>query len=223
MSKIDDPLIIHTNNTHTASVIWLHGLGANGHDFEPIVPELQLPASAAVRFIFPDAPFRPVTINGGYMMRAWYDISGEISEASEQDEEGVLESAGIISLLLEQQIEQGIDSRRIVLAGFSQGGAIALYAGLQSRHPLAGIMALSGYLPLANHFSSTQGLSETVPSIFMAHGNSDPVVPIGLGEASRQQLRDLGLSVDWYTYPMEHNVCAEEIMAIREWLIERLT
>lgn len=215
-------LTVVTGDNPDACVIWLHGLGADGHDFEGIVSQLMLPASLSVRFIFPDAPMRPVAINGGYMMRAWYDIFEDISEHAEQDEEGILESAKVISLLIEEQVEQGIDSSRIVLAGFSQGGAVALYTALNHPHPLAGVIALSAYLPLAHSFPDKQDYKDRVPSVFMGHGTQDPVVPVSFGESSRKRLGDLGVSVDWNDYPMEHSVCDEELLAIREWLLERL-
>jgi len=174
------------------------------------------------RFIFPDAPVRAVTINGGYMMRAWYDIYEDISADADQDEEGIKSSAGMLSLLVEEEIRRGIVSERIILAGFSQGGAVALYAGLTSGEPLGGVMALSAYLPLAHQLTADTIRSEHVPSVFMAHGRRDAVVPFSYGEASYRQLKDLGIPVDWNTYDMEHNMNAEEIFAIREWLIERL-
>ena len=215
-------LVIETGESPTASVIWLHGLGADGRDFEDIVPQLLMPASIPTRFIFPDAPMRAVTINGGYMMRAWYDIYEDIAVGAEQDEEGIKATAGMVSLLVEQEMQRGIPSDRIVLAGFSQGGAIALYAGLTSMKPLAGVMALSAYLPLSDSLTTTSINIKNIPSIFMAHGKHDTVVPLAFAESSRQHLKDIGIPVDWNAYDMEHNMSAEEIFAIREWLIERL-
>jgi len=215
-------LVIETGDNPGASVIWLHGLGADGRDFEDIVPQLLLPASMPTRFIFPDAPVRAVTINGGYMMRAWYDIYEDISPDAEQDEEGVQSSAGMLSLLVEDELRKGVPASRIILAGFSQGGAVALYAGLTSDKPLGGVMALSTYLPIAHQLTADRVKTNNVPSVFMAHGRYDPVVPFPFGEASYQHLKDLGIPVDWNTYDMEHNMNAEEIFAIREWLIERL-
>ncbi len=214
-------LVVETGENPQASVIWLHGLGADGHDFEPIVPQLLIPASIPIRFIFPDAPMRSVTINGGMMMRAWYDIYELIKEDAEQDAEGIQGSANMLSLMVEQEIERGIATERIILAGFSQGGAVALYAGLQSKQPLGGIMALSTYLPLAETITSVD--SGLIPSVYMAHGTYDPVIPIQFAESSKNRLKELGLTIDWNTYPMEHSVSAEEIMTIREWLIERLS
>ena len=215
-------LVIETGDNPNASVIWLHGLGADGHDFEDIVPQLLLPASIPTRFIFPDAPVRAVTINGGYMMRAWYDIYEDISLDAEQDEEGVQSSASMLSLLVDDELRRGITSDRIILAGFSQGGAVALYAGLTSDRPLGGVMALSAYLPLAQQLTAETTRAEHLPSVFMAHGRRDAVVPFSYAEASYRQMKDLGIPVDWNTYDMEHNMNAEEIFAIREWLIERL-
>ena len=215
-------LVIETGDMPEASVIWLHGLGADGHDFEDIVPQLLLPASMPTRFIFPDAPIRAVTINGGYMMRAWYDIYEDISPDAEQDEAGIHSSAAMMNLLVEQEMRKGIASERIILAGFSQGGAVALYAGLTSDRPLGGIMAFSAYLPLHNQLDKSSVRSSHVPSIFMAHGRYDNVIPLSYAEASLQHIRGLGVAVDWNVYDMEHNMSAEEIFAIREWLIDRL-
>ena len=215
-------LIIETGEMPDASVIWLHGLGADGHDFEAIVPQLLLPASMPTRFIFPDAPVRAVTINGGYMMRAWYDIYEDITLEAEQDEVGITSSAAMLNLMVEQEMQRGIASERIILAGFSQGGAVALYAGLTSDRPLAGVMALSAYLPLHYRLEPELVYPVNIPSIFMAHGKWDNVVPYTYGEASMKRIGELGFTVDWNTYDMEHNVNAEEIFAIREWLISRL-
>ncbi len=215
-------VMVETGPDPVASVIWLHGLGADGSDFESIVPQLMLPAERPVRFIFPDAPLRSVTVNGGYMMRAWYDIYENISFDAPQDEEGILESAQVVSMLVEHEIERGIDSRRIILAGFSQGGSVALYAGLKSEYHLGGVVALSTWLPLSDHFQDSSDGPVYVPSIFMAHGEMDPVVPVVFAEASKKQLRKLCPDVEWQTYPMVHSVCPAEILAIREWLIRRL-
>jgi len=215
-------LVIETGEIPEASVIWLHGLGADGHDFEGIVPQLLIPASMPIRFIFPDAPVRAVTINGGYMMRAWYDIYEDISAEAEQDEEGIKSAATLLSLLVEQEMQRGIASERIILAGFSQGGAVALYAGLTSEKPLGGVMALSAYLPLHDQLTRVSTRPNNVPSVFMAHGQHDAVIPLPYARSSYEQLKALGIPVDWNVYAMEHNMNAEEIFAIREWLIERL-
>jgi len=200
-----------------ACVIWLHGLGADGHDFEPIVPELGLPAGHGIRFVFPHAPYLPVTINQGYEMRAWYDIlSMEI--AARHDEDGIRRSAQQLRGLIEQQCESGIDSKRIVLAGFSQGGAIVLYTALRYKHPLAGIMALSSYLPLEDSLALERDEANRDTPIFMGHGTRDPIVPYALGVQTRRVLKDLDYKVEWHEYAMEHSVCLEEITAIGLWL-----
>lgn len=204
-----------------ACVIWLHGLGADGNDFVPIVPELNLGASHSVRFVFPNAPSRPVTVNNGMSMPAWYDIKG-IDIADKQDAEGIAATADAINALIQREIEAGIEPERIVLAGFSQGGAIALHVGLRQSRPLAGIMALSTYLPLHDRLArEAQPASQNV-AIFMAHGTEDPVVPISLGQASREQLEAAGYQVAWHEYPMAHQVCLPEIATIGRWLRERL-
>ncbi len=204
-----------------ASVVLLHGLGADGHDFESLVPELRLPASTAVRWVFPHAPVRPVTINGGARMRAWYDITGFDRRALE-DEAGIRESAQAVCALVEREHERGIASDRIVLAGFSQGGAIALFAGLRQPARLAGILALSTYLPLADRLAAQAHPANAAVPILMAHGTSDPIVPLALAEGSRTLLRERGYEVDFRTYPMPHSLCAEEVTDIREWLLRVL-
>jgi phospholipase/carboxylesterase len=201
----------------TASVIWLHGLGADGHDFEPIVPELGLPAGSAVRFIFPHAPVRPVTINGGMSMRAWYDILG-IGPGQPQDEVGVRASEAAVHGLIARENSRGVSCERIVLAGFSQGGAIALHTGLRYPTPLAGIMALSTYLPLADLAEAERHQANHDTPIFMAHGRQDQMVPYGYGRASCEQLQAFGHSLEWHDYPMEHAVCLEQIRDIGAWL-----
>ncbi len=196
------------------SVIGLHGLGADGHDFEAIVPQLRLPAEFGLRFVFPHAPMRPVTINGGMTMRAWFDILS-LDRDGMVDADGVRESTGILEDLIRREQDRGIDASKIVVAGFSQGGAIAIHAALRSKQVLAGVMALSTYLPLA---SSLEDLSVKLP-VFMAHGTFDPVLPMGLGRESADCLIALGLDVEWHEYPMAHAVCAEEIDDIRRWLL----
>ncbi|MDR9433221.1 MAG: carboxylesterase [Spiribacter sp.] len=200
-----------------ASVIWLHGLGANGHDFEPIVPELGLPAQAAVRFVFPHAPVRPVTLNGGLTMPAWYDVYG-LTAGTPQDEPGLDAAASWISALIQREAERGVPSNRLVLAGFSQGGAVALHSGLRYAAGLAGIMGLSTYLPLKDHLAQAQAAANRDTPIFLAHGRDDAVLAYELGLASYETLEALGYAVDWHEYPMAHQVCAEEIQAIGEWL-----
>ena len=196
------------------SVIWLHGLGADGHDFEPIVPELRLPEEFGVRFIFPHAPMRPVTINGGMKMRAWFDILS-FDRDGLADEAGVRASTEILEDLIRRERDRGIDASKIVVAGFSQGGAIAIHAALRSKQALAGLMALSTYLPLASEL----GDEAVKLPIFMAHGTFDPVLPMALGRESADLLLSKGFDVEWHDYPMAHAVCAEEIEDIRRWLL----
>ncbi len=201
-----------------ASVIWLHGLGADGHDFEPVVAELGL---AGVRFVLPHAPPRPVTINNGYVMPAWYDILGMDFTAAE-DAAGIEQSRQRIEALIARERARGVPAGRLVLAGFSQGGAIALHTGLRHPEPLAGILALSTYLPLADRLPDERHPANADTPIFMAHGLHDPVVPLPLAEASRQRLETLGYRIEWHTYPMEHGVCSEEIADLRAWLLRVL-
>jgi phospholipase/carboxylesterase len=211
---------IETGARPDAAVIWLHGLGADGHDFEPIVPELRLPPSLQLRFIFPHAPVRPVTINQRMRMRAWYDIF-QLGPGRE-DEAGIGESASAVQQLVEEQIKRGINSPRIVLAGFSQGGAIALHTALRYSSRLAGVLALSTYLPLAASLRDEIGEANRRLPIFMAHGTYDDVIPLLRAEQSRKALGDAGYSVEWHTYPMAHSVCAEEIADIASFLVKIL-
>jgi len=193
-----------------ACVLWMHGLGADGSDFVPIVPELGLPADHGVRFVFPHAPMRPVTINGGYVMRAWYDIVSPDLE-HRADEAGVRASQHEIEALIDAQTAAGIASRRIVLAGFSQGGVIALQTGLRHSSRLAGVIALSTYLACASSLGAEATSANRDLPIFMAHGTLDPVVPLALGRLSRARLETHGYRVEWHEYGMPHSVCAEEI------------
>lgn len=204
------------------SVIWLHGLGADGHDFERIVPELGLAGQLSLRFVFPHAPVRPVTINGGMAMRAWYDIL-TLDRGGPQDEAGIRESGRMLEMLIEREHGRDIPHEKIVLAGFSQGGAIALHTALRHPHLLAGLMALSTYLPLHDSFDrevagNTEAQSHELP-IFMAHGSFDPMLPMALGQHSHRALENAGYRVEWHDYPMAHDVCAEEIADIRNWLL----
>jgi phospholipase/carboxylesterase len=215
----DKPLVIESGvHKSDACVIWLHGLGADGHDFEPIVPELRLDPGLNIRFIFPHAPMIPVTINQGFVMRAWYDIrSADI--ASEPDEEGVHASAERVSELIDEQINVGIASERIVLAGFSQGGAIVLQAGLRYYKQLAGIMALSTYLPLAESLDNEKSDANADIPIFFAHGSTDPVIAIDHAYRSRGLLEKQGYQVEWHEYKdMPHSVSEQEIFHMAEWL-----
>lgn len=211
---------VETGPAPERAVIWLHGLGADGHDFEPIVPELGL--ELAVRFVFPHAPVRPVTLNQGYRMRAWYDITG-LDRRALQDEAGIRQSARQVEALIARENARGVPSDRIVLAGFSQGGAIALHAGLRQASPLAGVMALSTYLPLEQAFAKERAPASATVPVFMAHGSADPVLAAALGEHSRDLLQQLGYPVEWHAYPMGHQVCLEEIRAIAAWLGRVLT
>lgn len=199
------------------SVIWLHGLGADGYDFEPIVPELQFSQKAWTRFVFPHAPVRPVTLNMGYEMPAWYDIFA-IDAQAQQDETGIREAADSIHALIEQEHARGVAHAHIVLAGFSQGGALALFQGLRNPQRLGGILAMSTYLPLAEHVAAELNTANIRTPIFMAHGNDDPVVPISLGRLSLQRLQQLGCDVQWHEYPMQHSVIPAEINDIGQWL-----
>ncbi len=201
----------------TAAVIWLHGLGASGDDFFRLVPQLHLPHNHSIRFIFPDAPTRPVTLNGGHQMPAWYDITGLTLE-SREDEPGIRETDRAIKLLIEQQIESGIPANRIILAGFSQGGAIALFCGLRYPEKIAGVLALSTYLPLASLLVAERSLANHMTPIFIAHGKNDNVVPIAWAELAKNQLESVGHPVLWRTYAMDHSLCIEEVREIAAWL-----
>jgi phospholipase/carboxylesterase len=215
MSDYLDAIEIETAKSPSASIIWLHGLGADGNDFASIVPALTLP-KAAIRFVFPHAPIQPVTINGGMRMRAWYDIvDGAIRR---EDESGVRASQRLIEALIAREKERGTAARRLVLAGFSQGGAIALQTGLRHPERLAGIMALSSYLPIADKFSAEASAANRDVPVFMAHGSYDPIVPLARAEQSRGVLQSFGYAVEWREYPMPHSVCAEEVTDIGAWL-----
>lgn len=216
MNPTRNPVEIETGLRPQAAVIWLHGLGADAHDFEPVVPELRLPPHPAVRFVFPNAPVRPVTINGGMPMRAWYDIV-ELGGAH-QDEAGIRASQRILESLIRRENDRGIASSRIVLAGFSQGGAIALQTGLRHREPLAGILALSTWLPLHATLEAERATANAGVAIFYAHGTHDEMVDIERARASRGVLARLGYPVQWREYPMGHAVCGPELADIGAWL-----
>ena len=210
-----DAIEIETARNPAASIIWLHGLGADGNDFAPIVPALKLPG-AAIRFVFPHAPVQPVTINGGMRMRAWYDITdGAIRR---EDESGVRASQTLIEALIAREKERGTAANRLVLAGFSHGGAIALQTGLRHSERVAGIMALSTYLPIADKFAAEASEANRDAPIFMAHGSHDPIIPLARAEQSRGLLQSLGYNVEWREYPMQHSVCPEEVSDIGAWL-----
>ena len=215
----DDPLVIETGvHKPDASVIWLHGLGADGHDFEPIVPELRLDPGLNIRFVFPHAPMMPVTINQGFVMRAWYDISSA-DIGAEPDEKGIRASAELVGELIDAQIESGIAPARIVLAGFSQGGAIVFQAGLRYPARLAGIMALSTYLPLAETLADEKSADNQDIPIFMAHGSADPVISVDLAYRSQKKLEQQGYTLEWHEYDgMAHSVSEQEIYHLAEWL-----
>lgn len=202
------------------SVIWLHGLGADGHDFEPIVPQLAASLPPA-RFIFPHAPVRPVTINAGIPMRAWYDIVS-FDRGPPQDREGIEASRQAIERLVSREEERGIGSERIILAGFSQGGAVALYCGLRLERPLAGLMGLSTYLLMSADLEAQRAMANAKTPVFAAHGTYDPVIPVAAGHHVRESLEALGYQVEWHEYPMPHAVCPEEVSDIARWLSGRL-
>ena len=202
------------------SILWLHGLGADGNDFVPIVPELVRPGWPALRFVFPHAPVRPVTINNGVPMRAWYDIR-EPDLANRADEAGVLASVAEVEALIAREQARGIPASRIVLAGFSQGGAVTLAAGLRRGEPLAGLVGLSTYLPAAHTAQDVLAAGAQRQPLFMGHGVQDPVVPVQAGQQSAQLMRGLGFEVDWHTYAMPHSVCMEEIADLGDWLTAR--
>jgi phospholipase/carboxylesterase len=204
-----------------AAVLWMHGLGADGHDFEALVPELRLGEAPALRFVFPHAPVRPVTINGGQRMRAWYDVTG-FDRGAPQDERGIRESGEAVFALLRRERERGIRSERLVVAGFSQGGAMALFTALRWPERLAAVIALSSYLPLGHALAAEAHPANAAVKLLMAHGSFDPIVPLALAEASRDRLRALGYDVDWRSYPMPHSVCAQEVEDLRGFLLRAL-
>lgn len=221
MDQVLQAVEVETGPAPQASIIWLHGLGADGHDFEPIVPELRLPPELPLRFVFPHAPVRPVTLNGGYPMRAWFDIV-KIGLHQPRDLEGMEASRQAVEALVARERERGVPASRTVLAGFSQGGAVALYTGLQHPERLAGIMALSTYLPVGEGFDVNIGPANAHLPIFYGHGTQDPVVPLQLGEYTRNWLTQQGCMLNWHTYAMPHSVSAEEILHIRAWLLSVL-
>jgi phospholipase/carboxylesterase len=212
---------VETGPHPNAAIIWLHGLGADGHDFEPVVPELKPRGERAWRFIFPNAPVRPVTINGGMRMRAWYDIKG-LDRNSPEDTAGFQAADGHIRELIAREAARGIPASRVVIAGFSQGGAVCLYTLTRLKDTLAGVMALSCYLPEVEKFAAERQAANDATPIFMAHGVADPMLPMALGAKSRDFLRAHGYAVDWREYPMAHAVCPAEIADIRNYLLRVL-
>ncbi|WP_442953004.1 alpha/beta hydrolase [Paucibacter sp. B51] len=216
------PALQHdTGPNPRTSLIVLHGLGADGHDFVPLCEELDLRALGAVRFIFPHAPEQAVTINGGYVMRAWYDIR-QVDLQRQEDADGVRASGAAIAALIDAERARGVPAQRIVLMGFSQGCAMSLFTGLRYPERLGGIVALSGYNPLAEHLEAERSDANRLTPIFMAHGRLDPVVVPARGEAAREQLRALGHTVEWHDYRMEHSVCPEELRDLQAWLLKTL-
>ncbi len=216
MTPLPEAIEIESAPSPDAAVLWLHGLGADGHDFEPVVPELRLPRELRVRFVFPHAPVRPVTLNMGMRMRAWYDIVQ--LGGGREDEAGIRDSQAQLEALVARERARGVAAARIVLAGFSQGGAIALHTGLRHGERLAGILALSTYLPLAGTLAAEASAANRDVPLFMAHGNYDDIIPIERARQSRRALEALGTRIEWHEYPMPHSVCGEEIADIAAWL-----
>ena len=208
---------LQTSAEPAASIIWLHGLGADGYDFVPLVRELELLQAPAARYVFPHAPTRPVTINGGFVMRAWYDIFGN-DLVRREDEQGIDTSGQQVEALIEREVERGTPRARIVLAGFSQGGAITLHTGLRQREPLAGLLALSTYLALAERFDAERDPASASVPIFMAHGRADPVIPLERAVISRDRLQAAGYQVEWHEYDMPHSLCEDEVRQIAAFL-----
>lgn len=222
MSETEHEVVLEpADGPADAAVLWLHGLGADGYDFVPMVPELQLPAAARIRFVFPHAAVRPVTINSGYPMRAWYDIR-ELTPAGRDDEAGFADARQRVESWIARENAAGIAASRVVLAGFSQGGAVALHAGLRHGQRLAGIIALSTYLPLRARLGAELAAANGDTPVLMCHGSQDGVVLPEFGETSRDVLLQQGIPVEWHMYPMGHNLCADEVRHISDWLNTRL-
>lgn len=221
MAELLDCVELQTGAQPAASIIWLHGLGADAHDFEPIVPELRLPAALPVRFVFPNAPRRPVTLNNGMPMRAWFDIV-KIGAHQPRDRAGMLAARAALEALIARENQRGIPAARIVLAGFSQGGSVVLYTGLQYREHLAGVMALSTYLSVDEGMEFNLNPANAATPIFYGHGLQDPVVPLPLADRTCKSLLALGCQIEWHTYPMPHSVCPDEIQHLRSWLLQVL-
>lgn len=212
---------LETGPNPTVAVIWLHGLGADGHDFEPIVPQLGWPGAPDIRYVFPHAPVRNVTINGGMPMRAWYDILS-LTSARGHDRDGVVTSVNQVAALVQREIASGISSERIIMAGFSQGGAVALQLALRYPARLAGVVALSSYLLFPEKIESQRHQANNSLPAFVGHGTYDPVVPLAMGKAAAQQLEDMGHPVAWHDYPMQHAVCPDEIEHLSTWMRDQL-
>lgn len=221
MSEYLPAIEIETRPDPAWAVIWLHGLGADGNDFVSIVPELHLPKDTAIRFVFPHAPHRPITINGGYVMRAWYDIEALDGNNRRADEAGIIDSAAAIRKLIERENARGIPCERIVLIGFSQGGAMAYTVGLSHAETLAGIVALSAYIPAPALLEASLSAANRATPLFAAHGIDDDILPVEMGELARTMLVNLGFDIEWHTYPMAHSVCLPEIVALGTWLRAR--
>ena len=217
-----EAIVVDTGPNPAWAVIWLHGLGADGTDFEPVVPELGLPETPAVRFIFPHAPHQPVTCNGGYVMRAWYDIISLARDSREIDEAGLIAARQRVRSLIADEVARGIPAERIILAGFSQGGAVAYLTGLTHPERLGGIVALSTYIPSPRLLRDELVAEQLEVPVFAAHGDEDDVVAPELGEAARDLLRELGATPEWRSYTMPHSVCLEEIRDLGQWLRLRL-
>lgn len=220
MSRTPPPVIIAPNAPSKHTVIWLHGLGADGHDFEPVIPALSLPKGLAVKFILPHAPIQPVTLNGGMPMRAWFDLYG-LDFKTQQDKQGIARATASLTTLIENEIAAGIPASNIVLVGFSQGGALALHTALSYPRSLGGVIGLSTVLPLADQIETHLHTANATLPIFLAHGSLDPVLSINLGLMTKERLEELGYTVDWHEYPIGHTLCGAEIDAISQWLQTR--
>ncbi len=227
MANNPPPIVLQTGNNPRHSIIWLHGLGADGQDFVPVADELTLPVP--VRYVFPHAPMRPITVNGGFVMRGWSDIAElppppvtRLGSDAHQDEAGIRASQAEVEALIAREVAGGIAPANIILAGFSQGGAIVLHTALRQADPVGGVLALSTYLPLAASAPGEMVAETRGTPIFMAHGRSDPIVPYALGSASRDTLQEFGYAVEWHEYPMQHSVCIEELKDIERWLSNQL-
>ena len=216
MSTLES-VIVETGTKPSFTIIWMHGLGADGHDFEPLVPELIEAGMPSLRFVFPHAPVRPVTLNNGYRMRAWYDLLA-IDRRAAEDSDGIHASAGTIGELIKRENASGIPTSRIAIAGFSQGGAMALHVATRAPEKLAGVIALSCYLPLARQFATERSSANLTTPMFIAHGLQDPVVPFQLGDDSRRVLEGTGFKVEWHAYAMPHSLCEQEVADIRAFL-----